>query len=76
MDIAKLREEEHLRLLENGMIDRCDEISEISFSLLSLSDPERKAHHERRLSELRLELQTLWCQYILLVPRKLTDLSF
>ena len=76
MDLTKQREEERLRLLENRMIDRCDEISEISFSLLSLADPERKAQRERRLSELRLELQYLWRQYIVLVPNKLQDLSF
>jgi hypothetical protein len=76
MDTSKWRAEERISLLEQQLIDRCDEISEISFSLLHLADSQLKARRELRLLQLRAEMSILWYQYTLLVTTKVPDLHF
>jgi hypothetical protein len=76
MDTAKLRQEERIMLLEEQMIDYCDEISEISYALIQLSDPQRKNRHQLRLRELRHGMQDLWNEYTQLVTTRARDIYF
>jgi hypothetical protein len=76
MDPARLRREERLMLLEEQMINHCDEISEISYALIQLSDPERRARHQLRLRELKQEMQNLWNEYSKLVTTRVREVYF
>lgn len=72
----KFSNNERINLLEQMLIDRCDEISEISFAIVSMADGDRRARHEKRLSELRYQMQVLWRTYSQLVPTHTRDLEF
>ncbi len=63
-------------LLEGRMMDRCDEISEISYALLEFVGGKRKINHEHRLHELRLEMQQLWKEYRRRVRTNTVDVQF
>jgi hypothetical protein len=63
-------------LLEEQMINHCDEISEISYALIQLSDPERRTRHQSRLRELRREMQDLWNEYSKLVTTRVRKVYF
>jgi hypothetical protein len=76
MDLARVRTEEQLALLQDQLMERCDEISEISFALLQFIEGERRHRHEKRLNELRLEMQVLWERYRKLTTDKVADLHF
>jgi hypothetical protein len=76
MDISKVRQQERITLLEEQMIDRCDEISEISFALLHTVDANSKLRYEYRLKELRFEMQGIWREYQKLITTKLLDIHF
>lgn len=78
MDISKLREEEQILLLEERMIDRCDEISEISYALLvdQFVNRKNKNRYLYRLKDLRAEMQLLWAEYAKTVKTKVPDLEF
>ncbi len=63
-------------LLEERMIDHCDEISEISYALIQLSDQQRRTRHQLRLRELRDEMQNLWNEYAHLIRTRVPEVSF
>jgi len=63
-------------LLEEQMINHCDEISEISYALIQLSDPERQLRHQLRLRQLRQEMQDLWNEYASLVTTRVREVYF
>jgi len=63
-------------LLEEQMINHCDEISEISYALIQLSDPERQQRHQLRLRQLRQEMQDFWNEYAKLVTTKVREVYF
>lgn len=74
MDALKLRDKERLVLLESMITDRCDEISEISYSLLQNPNLNSRSRHQQRLSQLHSEIRFLWQLYVILVPNKIFDL--
>ena len=63
LDLAKVRLEEHMQLIENRMTDCCDERSKISHELCQLETAVHRKRYENRIAELDLEINLLWKRY-------------
>jgi hypothetical protein len=69
-----MREFQHLMILEQRMIDCCEERSQISETSQNIA-PESRSRHEQRLGELHAELMDLWREYRKLARPKSHDLK-
>jgi len=66
MDLAKLRYEERLTLIESQILDCCEELSQISEELRS-TKVKNRSRCEQRMKELDLEVGRLWRHYVSLL---------
>jgi hypothetical protein len=66
MNVVKVRQEECFTLLEERMMDCCEERSKISHELSRSELSAHRTRYDNRINELDLEIRILWRKYRLL----------
>jgi len=70
LNLAELREKYRLKLLEEKILECCEERNDLSKMLSKHLDLKNKERHELRTYELGLEVAMLWQEYRKIVASK------